>query len=216
MDKDKKPKGPDRMMEVIVLVIMLMFIWLLVARVQQYLTYWGDGSIRSIWDSYWSYFVTHIWPILEIVAVILGALSLFGIYYNISKLKAINKEEKEIYGGSASDSTEEESEVLKNEKWENVQRLILSNNESDWRQAIIEADIMLGDLLTASGYHGDTIGDKLQSVEPSDFRTLNEAWEAHKIRNKIAHDGASFQLNEREAKQTINQFEIVFKEFQII
>ena len=217
MDKTKKPAGPDRMVEVLVLVVFLMFIWLLIARIQQLLAYWGGESLQSIWDSYISYFLLHIWPVLEIILAALGILAIFGIYYNLKKFNALVKEEKAIYNPEGvSEATENEPDLVINDKWTNVQKLINSTNESDWRQAIIEADIMLGDLLTASGYHGDSIGDQLQAVDPSDFRTLNEAWEAHKTRNKIAHDGASFLLNEREAKQTINQYEMVFKEFQII
>ena len=64
--------------------------------------------------------------------------------------------------------------------------------------------------------HGDTIGDKLKAVEKSDFLTIDNAWEAHKARNQIAHDGADFQLNQREAMRIISLYESVFREFQMI
>jgi hypothetical protein len=75
---------------------------------------------------------------------------------------------------------------------------------------------MLGELLDKLSLPGDTIGDKLKVVEKSDFRTLDDAWEAHKVRNRISHDGDGFVLNQREAKIVIGLYKNVFEEFQII
>jgi len=219
MDKDKKkPAGPDRMVEVLVLVIMLMFIWMVVDRIQQFLQYWGIGSFQSIWDALRSYFLENIWPILKIIGLFVGALSVLGIYYNLKKLNLIENEEGAVFGdlAFARGEIEGQSELPKNGRWEKIQELINSDNDANWRQAIIEADIMLDELLLASGYHGESVGEKLKTVEPSDLLSLDSAWEAHKVRNRIAHDGASFELNEREARQTIGRFETVFREFEII
>ncbi len=216
MDKDKKKAvGPDRMIEVLVLVLMVFFIWLVISRIQQLLAFYTGDTFSMIWSAVVDYFLTYLWPIIKILSVVVGVLCLVGIYYNSKKLKEIEKTEETTFGKPETLSGEAELEV-KNLRWENIQRLINSTNESDWRQAILEADIMLDELLTASGHHEGSIGDKLQSVEPSDFLSLQSAWDAHKIRNRIAHDGASFQLNDREAKGTIAQYEAVFKEFKVI
>ncbi len=100
--------------------------------------------------------------------------------------------------------------------WERIVEQAESTSESNWRIAIIEADIMLDDLLYKLGLPGDTIGDKLKAVEKSDFLTLDDAWEAHKVRNQIAHGGSGFQLNQREARQAISHYEKVFREFYLI
>ena len=91
--------------------------------------------------------------------------------------------------------------------------LAASPHPSDWRRAIIEADIMLDDLLSKMGYRGESVGEKLKRVEPGDMKTLNDAWEAHKVRNRIAHDGSTFVLSEHDAKQTIQSYRKVFEEF---
>ncbi len=109
-----------------------------------------------------------------------------------------------------------DEESQENPKWKKVEEHIDSDNPSDWKLAIIEADIMLGELLEAQGYNGETIGDRLKQIEISDFRTLNEAWEAHKIRNQIAHEGSNFIISEREAKRIIGLFQKVFEEFKYI
>ena len=103
-----------------------------------------------------------------------------------------------------------------NARWTHIQSLISSYNPSDWRQAIIEADIILEEMLDKMGYDGVTIGDKLKNVEQSDFVTLDKAWSAHRIRNQIAHSGSSFKLTRDVAERTIRDFEQVFKEFYYI
>ena len=75
---------------------------------------------------------------------------------------------------------------------------------------------MLNELLFFFLLPGNTIGDKLKAIEPSDFLSLNEAWEAHKARNMIAHEGQDFLLNQREARRIISLYEMVFKEFEVI
>ncbi len=101
-------------------------------------------------------------------------------------------------------------------RWESVQRHVASSNENDWRQAIIEADIMLEDLVNSLGYAGEGLGEKLKQVERADFNTIDMAWEAHKIRNRIAHDGSEHPLDQREAKRIVNLFRQVFEEHQYI
>jgi len=102
-----------------------------------------------------------------------------------------------------------------NKDWDRVMMHVESYNESEWRLAVIEADIMLSELLNTMDLQGDSIGEKLKGVEKSDFTTLDLAWEAHKVRNQIAHDPA-FVLTQREAKRVVGLFEAVFKEFSFI
>ena len=65
-------------------------------------------------------------------------------------------------------------------------------------------------------YHGDDLGSKLRGATKADFKTLDQAWEAHKVRNDIAHDGSNFLLSQREAKRVINLYRQVFEEFYYI
>lgn len=101
-------------------------------------------------------------------------------------------------------------------RWTQIMEHLHSEHPSSWRLAIIEADILLGELLDQLHLYGETIGEKLKAVEKSDFQTIDMAWEAHKVRNMIAHDGADFQLNGREAQRIISLYESVFREFHMI
>ncbi|MBI2065683.1 MAG: hypothetical protein HYT68_01275 [Candidatus Zambryskibacteria bacterium] len=203
------------------IVFLLAGLVLLAAIVNGLLNYFDSLSLGTS-DTFWTRladsFLESIWPIWKIAAVIVSALALVGIIYNSRKLSAINAEEKKIFNPVPEAAIQWGGEVVepKNERWEKIIEHANSNNASDWRSAIIEADVMLEELLRKLGYQGESVGDMLKSVDKSDFLTLEDAWGAHKIRNKIAHSGSGFQLNERETKRVVALFERVFKEFGVI
>jgi len=107
-------------------------------------------------------------------------------------------------------------DIPKNARWEHVRNLISQPMESEWRRAILEADSMLGVLLTDQGYRGSTIGEQLRDANPLQFSTLDLAWKAHKVRNEIAHGGEGYKLDERDARSTIDLYSRVFEEFNFI
>jgi hypothetical protein len=98
-----------------------------------------------------------------------------------------------------------------NERWKKVVDLVHTENENDWRQAIIEADAMLDDMLTERGYVGATLGEKLKSMDHRSFAEIGRAWDAHATRNMIAHQGANYVLTAREARRVIALYEAVFR-----
>jgi hypothetical protein len=105
---------------------------------------------------------------------------------------------------------------VKQRRWANVQSQINSHSVNDWKQAILEADIILEEMLEKMGYKGDSIGEKLKKVERSDFITLDKAWEAHKVRNRVAHKGSDFVLSRDEAEKAIDLYKEVFEEFYYV
>lgn len=103
-----------------------------------------------------------------------------------------------------------------NPRWNTVLKRMESGNEADWRLAIIEADIILSEMLSKMGYKGESIADKLKQVEESDFKTIQSAWSGHKIRNNIAHGGSEYHLSKGEAEKAISFYKEVFEEFYFI
>ncbi len=160
-----------------------------------------------------------VWYV-KLFLFILSVIFVICIVYLFRKIMAIAMEEtKKLYPPSYFDLTQPDLGVKTvdvNPSWQKILNLIESLNESDWRLAIIEADIILAAILEDLSLPGDTIGDKLKAVERSDFTTIDNAWEAHKVRNQIAHGGSSFMLNQRETKRVIGLYQSVFEEFQVI
>ncbi|MBI2474620.1 MAG: hypothetical protein HYV68_02880 [Candidatus Taylorbacteria bacterium] len=146
-------------------------------------------------------------------AVVLSLMFMVGITYCFIRIRDIEHgmiEEHEA-GGPAVGVVDQP-----NKRWVRIVKHLDSENESDWRLAILEADLILEEMLDKMGYPGDTIADKLKGIEQSDFNTINDAWEGHRIRNLIAHEGGNFRITNREARRVVSLYEKVFKEFHFI
>jgi hypothetical protein len=136
-----------------------------------------------------------------------------AIIFTVEGIKHIRNLEDERFNKPAPDEAKGEKvdgELAK--RWRKVVEYTESNNPNDWKQAIIEADIMLDQLLTKLGYQGATIGEKLMRVTRGDFKTLTQAWDAHNVRNRIAHE-SGYEINQLEARETIGFYRQVFDEF---
>ena len=152
-------------------------------------------------------------PAIWIVRIILTALSVLLVFVLADIIVKLSNFRKQQHNFFYPDIPVTAAPV--NTEWQQILEHIETANENDWRQAIISADIMLEKLLNTMNLPGDTIGDKLKAVATGDFLTLNNAWEAHKIRNQIAHD-STFILTARTARETISNYEAVFNEFKVI
>ena len=102
-------------------------------------------------------------------------------------------------------------------QWQVVLNHLNAETPAEWKLAILEADNMLDEILEAEGYRGESIGDRLKAMDPGSLRSYSDVWEAHKVRNRIAHEGAAtMDFSKKEARDTIGKFEKVFKELGYI
>jgi hypothetical protein len=103
-----------------------------------------------------------------------------------------------------------------NETWRRIREHLLSDNTSDWKLGVIEADIYMDRVLDDKGFHGDTTSDKLKQVTPDKLPSIQIAWEMHKVRNNIAHQGAAFVLTMPEARRMLSFYEMIFTDLGVI
>lgn len=152
---------------------------------------------------------SQLWLVVTALSVIV-TIVLLAVFINATiRFHQTRREEEAMYATVHAAHAEVERD---HSRWDHVRELVERPHENDWRQAIIEADIMLDDLLSQLGYAGESVGEKLKAVDPSRFHSLQHAWDAHKVRNQIAHSGSAFPLTERLAHRTIAQYEVVMRE----
>jgi len=156
--------------------------------------------LRSVWDT------------ANFISIFAVPILLFGIIYVSIRMWQFHHEEREKF----------EEEVRKvhdgargDGRWDRIVDLVSSDNPTEWRHGVIEADVLLDELLTERGYVGETLGEKLKNTPKDQMKSLNEAWEAHKVRNEIAHAGSDFILTQREARRAIDMYRKVFEEINM-
>ena len=115
-------------------------------------------------------------------------------------------------------SFKEEEKLSKDRaiKWKDIKNKINSDSIEDLKEAIIMADSILDDIFSRIGYKMDGLGEKLKNIEPSDFESLQEVWDAYKVRSRIAQEGANFEISHEEAKSALAKYEKGLKELKYI
>lgn len=89
--------------------------------------------------------------------------------------------------------------------WQQVEEKLASSSPSDWKLAVILADTIFDDALKGSKVEGQTLGERLRTVDPFKLPSLNDVWEAHKVRNRLAHEtGEAF--SREEARHAVGLF----------
>ena len=176
----------------------------------------GDflGSLKLHELPWW---VSIIIQDILIVGMVLSMMFIILTVYALIRLHQVEHEgfhKKELAEHAVRD--EEVLVPRGNERWERIVTLSSGTAQGDWRRAILEADIMLFDVLHNNGYPGDTVGEQLRGANPLQMTTLDLAWKAHKVRNDIAHQGESTPLTERDARMAIGYYKRVFEEFGAI
>ncbi len=226
MADDKKkpaavPIGTNLKEEITFLLAGLFILALIVNQITSYFYSLGWGDFGNIWNYLTQSYFGPWWSAWKVVALVLCAASVVWIFHSARQLRRIIGEEEKMFGSSEESFIDELLEEVKPEKklqdkWERVLALSYSDHVSDWRLAVMEADIMLEEALRAKGFVGDSVGDMLKLVKSGDMVNIEAAWDAHKVRNRIAHSGGDFELNERETRRVITLFETVLKELRAI
>ncbi len=153
---------------------------------------------------------------LQTFFIILILIFIGGIFFSYIRWKEELYKAKQKFNDAYKPVGEVPVELYKHPRWQSVINHMNTLNQAEWRVAILEADMMLAEMLEKRGFPGLTIGDQLKSANKDTFTTLQDAWDAHRVRNQIAHEGSAFVLTEREARRVIGLYERVFKEFNFI
>lgn len=156
------------------------------------------------------------WQVYSIFAFLLAALLLIGIVYSKIRYSQLVEIEQQQLRDAEAMYARKYAKSSENMRWQEAQAHGDSDNPNDWRLAIIEADIVLDELLDKIGLVGLTIGDKLKNANKDTFKTIDDAWQAHKIRNEIAHKGTDYVLTKRTAREALEKYRRVFEEFSVI
>ena len=160
-------------------------------------------------------FYYEIWPELMLFSLFLSALCLWALFYIYTKMKDVAVKNSEIFDTVVSGDSFELG-INKNERWEKILNYINSDSPAEWKMAILDADVILEEIIIRIGYPGVSLGERLRQIERSDLLSLDSAWEAHKIRNQVAHEGSDIALSHRMAKKAINLYKQVFEELEFI
>ncbi|MEK7506452.1 MAG: hypothetical protein AAB566_00095 [Patescibacteria group bacterium] len=147
--------------------------------------------------------------VLTYVSVIFAFL-LAVIIFKIRRLAA-NRIKEELADLKDEFNPPAEAVSAYDRRWEEVKKHVNSFNEAEWKLAVIEADKFTDDALKTGGYPGESMGERLMLIQPGQLLSLQNLWDAHKLRNLLVHD-ANYKLTHRQAVLAVEAFEQVLRE----
>ncbi len=148
----------------------------------------------------------------KVIAGVLSVMFFIGIVLNISGLVRLRKKQlNELVKTFLTDVPEE-----RNLRWEKIKKYLDSNNPSDWKIAILEADNLIDDILKQAGFKGDTLGERLLKVKPQMLVSLPDLFRAHLVRNRVIHEGTTFELTKEKTLEVTDSYEKSLKELGYI
>lgn len=173
------------------------------------------NAAGPIWDTLTN---PHTWSVIGVISVCLSILFIFIIIFSLVRLIEIQifdamEIEHEINHALAKDK---ETDRTTNPRWKYIQTLIDSPNESDWRISILEADTLLEESFKERDIAGDTMAELLEEAKTNGYPNIQGAWDAHIIRNKIAHEGQDFPLSQIEGRRVIKLYQNIFEDLKVI
>lgn len=145
--------------------------------------------------------------VLEFVGLIVSLALLAGIIYFVIETGWFTyRVEKFRHVILQSNISKKEAQ----ESWHRIQEHFYRGGESDLKVAILEADKLLNDALCDAGVMGTQLGERLKKATTQQVPNLNEIWQAHKLRNQIAHE-PNFRLKRDLAERALDIYETALK-----
>lgn len=166
------------------------------------LSYFGFGEKLTLVQT----FFLSIKNMLAVFAMIFLA----GIFWTTIKIREIHHHEHEKYGAIHAEEVVAKGLAV---QWQVILEHVNSESPAEWKIAILEADNMLDEVLEDAGYVGETLAEKLKSMSRTKIASYDDVWDAHRVRNEIAHGGAiDMDLPKKTARDTVAKFEKAFRE----
>lgn len=158
-------------------------------------------SLLTFWEESWFIavlkFIVLIYTIVIIIDVILILM--------LTDIKASMREN--LTGGHR--PTGSRGKYIK--RWETILSRLESDNPSQYKVAILEADVFAEEILNSLGYHGSNMKERLDHMKDYDIETKDELVTAHAVRNRIIQE-SHFEPTREEAEATLRHFSNFFKE----
>lgn len=160
----------------------------------------------------------HTWAVIGIISMILSIIFLAIIIFSLVRIREIQLDDKREMDHEINEALRREKarQQSENPRWHYILTLSEGTNESDWRVAIMEADSMLEESLKEKGVPGDTVAELLEAARSDGYSYIQDVWDAHLIRNRIAHEGSDFPLSQVETRRVMKLFQNFFEEIGVI
>lgn len=166
-------------------------------RINEFFSFLYRGTLGEI--TFWLQLVAGVF-----ISAMLGAIAVIAV-----KFRELNM------GGSKLAAAPAKPRMNIVAAWADVARGIESANPAEWNLSLIRADATFDAVLKDMGVSGETLGERLAGIDRAKLRSLDAVWEAHKLRNRIAHETDQV-LTHDDARRAVAAFAAALRELQYL
>ncbi len=151
---------------------------------------------------------------LQGVSALLSLLFFGGILYILIKSKWLTQRldlYAEVFFGEPVDISRRKSV----RGWNNVLRLVRSDDPLKWREALAEAGKILDELLKISGYQGRSVHERLDAVRPEVLSNIADLRVAHLLHDELEGDSAR-AITRREIIVALRAYRVAFRDLELL
>ena len=153
---------------------------------------------------------------LKIVSGLVSFAAAVGIVYIVMQTKKLRPPiSSRVVVESAIPPEEPKSDGTFQSEWDRIKEKLQTATDNDAAYLVIEADALADDVLKHFRIPGETMGERLDFITGPDMKSSQDFWDAHKIRNQIAHEGARNILYV-DAVYALEKYEKVLRELNVI
>ena len=98
-------------------------------------------------------------------------------------------------------------------QWMKILQRLESELETEYKLSVIEADLLLNDVMKRLGNEGKNLNEKLERVKPGVFSQLQTLKEADQVYQNLVYD-TSYHLTQSDAKRIVAEFERALSELE--
>lgn len=99
--------------------------------------------------------------------------------------------------------------------WALAEKHFFAGDDNDLKIAVIQADNILEEALLHAGVRGANLGDRLKNIKRGQIPNLEDVWQAHKLRNQIAHETA-LALKRDTAERALEAYKEALKNLGVL
>lgn len=174
------------------------------------------AGIANVLGFFWGIFggvITFLWLLFSGISYLVSFLLLLLLLGSLVGIFLIQMKDSERYGDLP--PAIEKRHPLR-ARWQELLEGAMSSDPKRWKEGILGADVLLGELFVRMGYPGNTTAEQIRAIPEGAFANLSSAWEAHRIKNFVSASSSRFILTQREAFRVMKLYEQVFREFDFI
>lgn len=150
--------------------------------------------------------------LIQFISFLISGILLFLSIYFLVRINIIGEEFEHLLGVLTSKDISKRRGL---KAWKQIQKRLKSKEEKQLKLAVIEADIILNEILKMAGYPGKNLEERLEQISSEQLSNIEEIRQAHKLKTRLVSE-PDFSITPNEAGIIIEIYKKAFQELQLI